>query len=150
MRRAPGGGIMGMGERVRTRLKQSGQGGERMPNIIGGCLCGSVRYESEAEPTLTAVCHCRHCQKQTSSAFSIFIVLPKGSLRIEGEALAAFEDVGESGLPVFRKFCTKCGSAIVSEAVATPALEWLNAGRWTTRRGLGHRCTCGAIAPNRG
>jgi hypothetical protein len=77
---------MGMGERVRTRLKGSGQRGERMPNIIGGCLCGSVRYESEAEPILTAVCHCRHCQKQTSSAFSIFIVLPKGSLRIEGEA----------------------------------------------------------------
>src|SRR5215203_1715238 len=86
-----------------------------MPNIVGGCLCGSVSYESEAEPTLTAVCHCRHCQKQTSSAFSMFIVLPKGSLRIEGEPLAAFEDVGESGLPVFRKFCPKCGSAIVGE-----------------------------------
>jgi hypothetical protein len=99
-----------------------------MPNIVGGCLCGSVRYESEAEPTLTAACHCRHCQKQTSSAFSIFVVLSKGSLRIEGEALAAFEDVGESGLPVFRKFCPKCGSAIVSEVVATPELEWLNAG----------------------
>jgi hypothetical protein len=119
---------MGMGERVRTRLKGSGQGGERMPNIVGGCLCGSVRYESVAEPTLTAVCHCHHCQKQTSSAFSIFVVLPKGSLRIEGEPLAAFEDVGESGLPVFRKFCPKCGSAIVSEVVATPDLEWLNAG----------------------
>ena len=99
-----------------------------MPNIVGGCLCGSVRYESEAEPILTAVCHYRHCQKQTNSAFSIFIVLPKGSLRIEGEALAAFEDVGESGLPVFRKFCPKCGSAIVSEVVATPDVEWLNAG----------------------
>jgi hypothetical protein len=99
-----------------------------MPNIVGGCLCGSVRYESEAEPMVTAVCHCRHCQKQTSSAFSIFVVLPKGSLRIEGEPLAAYEDVGESGLPVFRKFCPKCGSAIVSEVVATPDVEWLNAG----------------------
>jgi predicted ester cyclase len=36
--------------------------------------------------------------------------------------------VGESGLPVLRKFCPKCGSAIVSEVVATPDLEWLNAG----------------------
>jgi hypothetical protein len=122
MRRALGGGIMGMGER------DSGQGGECMPKIVGGCLCGSVRYQSEAEPVLTAACHCHHCQKQTSSAFSIFIVLPKESLRIEGEALAAFEDVGDSGLPVFRKFCTKCGSAIVSEVVATPDVEWLNAG----------------------
>jgi hypothetical protein len=78
-----------------------------MPNIVGGCLCGSVRYESEAEPVLTAGCHCRHCQKQTSSAFSIFVVLPKGSLRIEGEPLGAFEDVGQSGLPVYRKFLSQ-------------------------------------------
>src|SRR4029434_9889419 len=88
--------------------KQSGQGGERMPNIVGGCLCGSVRYESEAEPILTAVCHCRHCQKQTSSAFSIFVVLPKRSLRIEGEPLAAFADVGARGLSVLRKFSRTC------------------------------------------
>ena len=95
-----------------------------MPNIVGGCLCGSVRYESEAEPVLTAACHCHHCQKQTSSAFSIFVVLPKGSLRMEGEALAAFEDVGDSGLPVFRKFCTKCGSAIVSEPITVLGRPW--------------------------
>ena len=80
-----------------------------MPNIVGGCLCGSVRYQSEAEPTLTAVCHCHHCQKQTSSAFSIFIILPKGSLRIEGEALVAFEDVGEAD-------CRSSASSVPSAA----------------------------------
>ena len=95
-----------------------------MPNIVGGCLCGSVRYESEAEPVLTALCHCRHCQKQTSSAFSILLALPKGSLRTEGQALAAFEDVGdESGLPVIRRFCPQCGSAIMTEIAATPDLD---------------------------
>ena len=50
-------------------------------NVVGGCLCGGVRYASEAEPVLTALCHCRHCQKQTSSAFSVLVALPKGSLR---------------------------------------------------------------------
>ncbi len=100
-----------------------------MPNIVGGCLCGSVRYESEAEPVLTVVCHCRNCQKQTSSAFSVNVGLPKGSLRTEGQALAAFEDVvGESGLPVIRRFCPKCGSAVMNELAATPELEWLKAG----------------------
>jgi hypothetical protein len=49
-----------------------------MPSIVGGCLCGDVRYEGEAEPLLTAVCHCRDCQKHTSSAFSVLVVLPKG------------------------------------------------------------------------
>ena len=96
-----------------------------MPKIVGGCLCGSVRYESEAEPTLTAVCHCHHCQKQTSSAFSILVALPKGGLRTEGEALAAFETVGvDTGLSVTRRFCFKCGSAVMSDLAATPELEW--------------------------
>ena len=40
-----------------------------MPNIVGGCLCGSVRYERRGGTHLTAVCHCHHCQKQMSSAF---------------------------------------------------------------------------------
>jgi hypothetical protein len=55
-----------------------------MSNIVGGCLCGSVSYEADAEPVLTALCHCKHCQKQTSSAFSVLVALPKGSLRFEG------------------------------------------------------------------
>jgi len=99
-----------------------------MSNIVGGCLCGGVRYESDAEPVLTAVCHCRQCQKQTGSAFSILVALPKGSLKAEGRALAAFEDVGESGQPVTRMFCPECGSPIMGEVAATPELVWLKAG----------------------
>ena len=100
-----------------------------MPNIVGGCLCDAVRYESEAEPILTAVCHCRDCQKQTSSAFSVLVVVPKDSLRTEGRALASVQTVGEdTGLRTTRSFCPECGSAIVSAVGATPELEWLKAG----------------------
>ena len=100
-----------------------------MPNSVGGCLCGAVRYESEAEPVLTAVCHCRDCQKQTSSAFSVLVVLPKDSLRTEGGALASVQTVGEDTvLTTTRRFCPECGSAIVSAVGATPELEWLKAG----------------------
>jgi len=99
-----------------------------MPKISGGCLCGGVRYTSEAEPILTAVCHCADCQKQTSSAFSILVAIPKGNLRLEGHALAAFEGVGESGQQVTRSFCPECGSPIVSYVAAAPDLEWIKAG----------------------
>ena len=98
-----------------------------MPKIVGGCLCGAVRYTSEAEPVLTAVCHCNHCQKQGGSAFSVIIALPKRSLRVEGY-LEVYQDTGESGLPVVRKFCPRCGSPIMSEVAVTPELEWLKAG----------------------
>jgi hypothetical protein len=96
--------------------------------IAGGCLCGGVRYTSEVEPVLMAVCHCPHCQKQTSSAFSMIVGVPSGTLRFEGRDLAAFEDVGESGQPVTRRFCPGCGSAIVTHVSVAPELEWIKAG----------------------
>ena len=68
-----------------------------MPKIAGGCLGGGVRYTSEAEPVLTALCHCADCQKQTSSAFSILVAVPKGTLRLEGQNLATFHGVGSLG-----------------------------------------------------
>lgn len=97
------------------------------PKISGGCLCGAVRYASEAEPVVMAVCHCPHCQKQTSSAFSMLVAVPRETLRLEGD-LAAFEDVGESGQPMTRRFCPGCGSAIVSDPAVTPDLAWIKAG----------------------
>jgi hypothetical protein len=97
-------------------------------NLNGGCLCGSIRYSCDAEPVLTAICHCPHCQKQTSSPFSIVVAVPKGTLKITGQALKTFDDVGESGQPVRRKFCPSCGSPIVSILDAMPDLEFIKAG----------------------
>ena len=96
--------------------------------IAGGCLCGAVRYASEAEPVVMAVCHCPHCQKQTSSAFSMIVGIPSGTLRFQGRPTAAFEDEGESGQPVTRRFCPGCGSAIVTHVSVAPELEWSKAG----------------------
>jgi hypothetical protein len=84
-----------------------------MPKIIGGCLCGSVRYESDNEPALVAVCHCATCQKNTGSAFSLNLAMPTGSLTISGESLTTYDDRGgASGSPFFRTFCSRCGSPI--------------------------------------
>ncbi len=99
-----------------------------MSKLDGGCLCGAVRYTSEAEPVLTAVCHCTSCQKQTGSAFSILVAVPKGTLRLEGRDLAASTGVGESGQPVTRRFCPDRGSPVVSYVAAAPGLEWIRAG----------------------
>jgi hypothetical protein len=94
----------------------------------GSCLCGSIRYACDAEPLLTAVCHCPRCQKQTGTSFSVLVAVPKGSLRIEGATLKTFDDVGESGLPVRRRFCGKCGSPIASYLEAMPTLAFVKAG----------------------
>ena len=98
-----------------------------MSQIVGGCLCGNIRYTCEAEPMMMAICHCKNCQKQTSTSFSILVAVPKGSPNIEGE-LSAYNDQGSSGQAVIRKFCGKCGSPILSDVAALPTMDFLKAG----------------------
>jgi hypothetical protein len=100
-----------------------------MPRISGGCLCGSVRYLSDAEPALVAVCHCVNCQKNTGSAFSLNLALPTESVTITGDSLATYEDRGgASGNPFFRKFCSHCGSPISGSGNAYSGLTFIKAG----------------------
>lgn len=99
-----------------------------MPSIAGSCLCGSVRYASAAQPVFVALCQCQHCQKQSGSAYSVNVAIPKGSLAFPAGKPAVYHDTGSSGLPVHRYFCSACGSPIYSDVVATPQLDWLKAG----------------------
>lgn len=98
-----------------------------MQHISGGCLCGAIRYVAETEPTFTAVCHCRNCQKQTGTSASLIVGLPAGSLKVSG-ALKTFRDSGGSGKNVDRRFCPECGSPILTDVEAMPSLTFLKAG----------------------
>jgi len=80
----------------------------------GGCLCGKIRYRVPAQPLATVICHCRHCQKQAGSAFSVVAVFARDELHIEG-SLCIFEDRGTSGQKVFRQFCGSCGSPVLTD-----------------------------------
>jgi hypothetical protein len=101
---------------------------DNVSKLNGRCLCGAISYGCDAEPILTAVCHCRHCQRQTGTSFSLLVAVPKGRLRIEGPTLKTFDDIGDSGLPVRRRFCARCGSPIFSYIEAMPGLEFIKAG----------------------
>ena len=50
----------------------------------GGCQCGKIRYEITEAPTLVYTCHCTDCQRLTSSAFSLGIVVTETALRLSG------------------------------------------------------------------
>lgn len=93
----------------------------------GGCLCEAVRYTVSGDPVAQAVCHCTHCQKQSGSAFSIIIGFPDAAVSVEGD-LTIYADQGESGNPVGRRFCGKCGSPIISDVAVTPGITWIKAG----------------------
>ena len=97
--------------------------------IDGGCLCGAVRYRSDAEPAVVAVCHCTTCQKNTGSAFSINLGVPDASVTVSGDSLVTYEDrAGASGNPFYRSFCSSCGSPISARGDACAGLVFLKGG----------------------
>lgn len=72
--------------------------------LVGSCVCGAVRVSITEYPLLTMVCHCRDCQKMTSSAFSLISVFPANGVVISG-------DLVEGGLQTGKRrhhFCARC------------------------------------------
>jgi hypothetical protein len=96
-----------------------------MARIEGGCLCGRVRYDADAEPSFVGVCHCVDCQR--FSGFSTVIGIPGSALKLTGVA-KTFTKAGDSGKAMHRRFCPECGSGIVEEAEALPDMVMVSAG----------------------
>jgi len=97
--------------------------------IAGACLCGAVKYSSPDEPAMQAVCHCKDCQRQAGTAFSVVVAVPALSLKIEGEEnLSTYQGTGSSGKSVQRRFCRSCGSPILSVVEMIPELLFIKSG----------------------
>ena len=100
-----------------------------MPQLSGHCLCGKVSYSTDAEPVMTVACHCEHCQRQTGTSFSIIVGIPDEALTFgNDEAIKTYNDTGESGHSVYRRFCSNCGSPIVTTVDTVPDLTFIKAG----------------------
>ncbi len=106
-----------------------------MTDREGGCLCGAVRYVLKAEPLMTAVCHCTHCQRQSGGVFSTNLAIPDAAYVQTGET-KVFTDKGDSGKAVWRHFCGNCGSPILSKVEVMPGLALVKAGTLDDMSGL--------------
>ena len=98
-----------------------------MAELTGGCLCGSVRYATSAQPMFQGVCHCADCQKQGGTAFSVVLAFAEPDLRITGQ-LKTFQSKGDSGGDVRRFFCPECGSPIYSTPSSSSGMAFVKAG----------------------
>jgi len=77
----------------------------------GSCLCGSVRYEVDADIRNVTHCHCSMCRKAHGTAFGSY-----GSVRREQFRLLQGEDClasYESSTGVTRRFCSVCGAHLL-------------------------------------
>jgi hypothetical protein len=101
----------------------------------GGCLCGAVRYEIKTEPTMTAVCHCTHCQRQSGAMFSANMVVMEADYTQHGQT-KVYEDKGDSGQAVYRHFCGNCGSPILSKVAVMPGVLMVKMGTLDDASGI--------------
>ena len=81
--------------------------------LTGGCQCGALRYEVSEVPILTYACHCRDCQRITSSAFSLAIIVPDDAFRLTQGEPRLVDRRADSGRMTTRWLCPDCGCWVV-------------------------------------
>jgi hypothetical protein len=83
--------------------------------IDGGCHCGAVTYEAEADPEKAGICHCTDCQTLSGSPYVAYIQVPAASFKLRGTP-KVYVKVAESGNRRAQAFCPECGSRLWAAA----------------------------------
>ena len=79
--------------------------------ITGQCMCGSIKYTSEAEPLFSLLCQCTQCQKITGSGHSAQFAIDANKTKITGD-VNKYKLTSDSGNAVESAFCPNCGNPI--------------------------------------
>ncbi|MCP5458091.1 MAG: GFA family protein [Gammaproteobacteria bacterium] len=98
-------------------------------------------------PFVAYTCHCRACQKMTSSAFAICMHIPAESLEVTQGSPVTQQRTADDGNILTTHFCGDCGSPLFIANNARPRLRTILVGTlddpdaveivahiWTSRR----------------
>ncbi|HEX4109452.1 MAG TPA: GFA family protein [Solirubrobacteraceae bacterium] len=100
-----------------------------MGKFDGQCLCGSLTYTCDADPMMTAICHCLDCQRQSGAAYSVNVVVAEDEFHLSGDTAKTYKTTGvESGAERERVFCANCGSPIFTRLHDMPGVLAVKAG----------------------
>jgi hypothetical protein len=94
--------------------------------IIGGCLCGSVRFEGNANPQFQVKCYCTDCRKTSGAGFAAMMGFPEDAISFRGEA-REFCSRADSGRDAIRAFCPTCGSGVYARNSGMPGMIFVRA-----------------------
>lgn len=80
----------------------------------GGCQCGAIRYRLTGTARMLYACHCTDCQKQSSSAFGLSLIVDPADVEITrgAERLKTWDTRGDDGALKRCAFCPDCGTRI--------------------------------------
>src|SRR5271169_5905309 len=114
----------------------------------GGCQCGKIRYEITEAPQLVYTCHCVDCQRLTSSAFSMGIVVPDTAFLLMGSEPRQLQRTAGSGRLNTRLVCPECGSWVCG--MPRDEVRRVRAGTLDDTPGCGRLGTSGPAASSPG
>jgi hypothetical protein len=100
--------------------------------IDGGCHCGYITYEAEADPERTSICHCGDCQTLSGTVFRTSIRATDGTFKILSGEPTVYVKTAESGSKRAQAFCPRCGSPIYAAPADGPKSYNIRVG--TTRQ----------------
>ena len=102
----------------------------KLPNfpVEGGCQCGAVRYRLKAAPLGVYACHCKDCQRFSSTTHALSMVVNFADAEVVAGEMVFVDKVSDSGRIVRMLGCAKCGTKIWNEPLSAPALKVLKPG----------------------
>jgi len=86
--------------------------------LVGGCLCGEVRYRITAEPVEAMYCHCRMCQRAHGAPVTAWLTVPLDAFAVTTGNPVAYR----SSTKAFRHFCGRCGTPLTWREADNPRL----------------------------
>ena len=80
----------------------------------GGCQCGAIRFRLTGMPRMLYACHCSDCQKQSSSAFGMSLIVAREDIEFTAglERVRTWDTYGDDGVLKRCAFCADCGTRI--------------------------------------
>jgi hypothetical protein len=113
------------------------QGSDPQAQLEGGCLCGGIRYRVAREAVLCVYCcHCRDCQRLSSSAFAVSMVLPAAAFALLRGAPRSIVRRANSGRDIFGFFCGDCGTRLFDRFIEQDQVMVVKAGTLDDTAGL--------------
>ena len=89
-------------------------------HIDGGCHCGNIVYEAEADPARAIICHCTDCQTMSGAPFNAVIPVPESQFTLKSGTLKTYVKTAESGNKRAQIFCPDCGTRLYATSVDDP------------------------------
>jgi hypothetical protein len=102
----------------------------------GQCQCGDVQYVVQGRPLTLFACHCKDCQRQSSSAFGMAFWIADAVLELPHGRLQKWVRTMPSGRQMECSFCPVCGTRLFHRILGQDAILSIKPGTLNDARGL--------------